>query len=100
MELKNFTVSQFIVEEWTWKYAPLNVEGELCHADEWLTANPKRKKKNIRRFLINWLNRSYAKVTTAQVQSRMYARAGTTGHFKDYSQECADVLKKYPDLAK
>ena len=36
----------------------LDVNAEIARADAWLEANPRRRKKNYRRFIVNWLNRA------------------------------------------
>lgn len=43
----------------TWKaaYPAVDVETNILRASEWLKANPAKKKKNIRRFLTNWMER-------------------------------------------
>ena len=99
IDCKYFKVSEGRLQEWEQAYSPLNVSGELLHMVMWLDANPRRRKKNYDRFVVNWLNKAYASVATAQVQARMQARVGQKGRFVDYTQECQEVLKKYPDLA-
>ncbi|MBN2209831.1 MAG: hypothetical protein JW709_00400 [Sedimentisphaerales bacterium] len=42
---------------WARAYPAVNLDAELCRAGEWLLANPRKRKKNIRRFLGNWLSR-------------------------------------------
>lgn len=100
---KHFDVAQWRVEEWEKTYAPLNVAGEIEKMQLWLSANPKRaKKKNWARFVINWLNKAHTQMVSAQMQSRIQARAGTYDSQRkvpDYSAECAEILAKYPDLA-
>jgi hypothetical protein len=36
----------------------------------WLDANPRRRKKNYQRFVINWLGKAHAKVLCAQIEAR------------------------------
>src|ERR1700690_2607917 len=71
-----FHVAEWRILEWERDYAPLNVRQELVLMNNWLEANPRRRKKNYARFIINWLNKSYASVAAAQVASRAYARVG------------------------
>lgn len=49
--------------EWVRAYPEISVETELKRAAAWLTANPKRRKKDYAKFLINWFSRavSYAR---------------------------------------
>jgi len=44
-------------EEWRKAYPAVDIPTEICRAKQWLIANPKKKKKNVYRFLVNWLNR-------------------------------------------
>jgi hypothetical protein len=43
---------------------------------QWLDANPRRRKKNYNRFIINWLNKESARVERQAVEARSYARVG------------------------
>lgn len=98
---KHFDVAQWRIEEWEKTYAPLNVAGEIEKMQLWLSANPKRaRKKNWARFVINWLNKAHAQVVSAQVQARTQAKTGSYDGRKpaDYSEECAAILERYPDL--
>ena len=45
IDLTFFRVHEGILAGWEQTYAPLNVRGELDKMREWLTANPKRRKK-------------------------------------------------------
>jgi hypothetical protein len=101
IDCKYFQVAESRFEEWEQCYQPLNVAGELCRMILWLDSNPRRRKKNYDRFVINWLNKAYASVAVAQANGRMAARAGmlTDRPIPDYSQECEEIRKKYPDLA-
>jgi predicted phage replisome organizer len=46
-----------LVDKWQAAYPAANVERELIKAGEWLVSNPKKRKKNYRAFLVNWLAR-------------------------------------------
>jgi len=76
-ESKYFSVDADWIAEWERTYAPLNIHGELEKMKNWLDANPRRRKKNYNRFIINWLNKAHAQVVNAQVNARLYARAGS-----------------------
>ena len=76
---KYFVVESNQLRAWQENYAPLNVFGELSKMVEWLHANPRRRKKNYQRFVINWLNREHAKIQRQQIESRAYASVGS-GH--------------------
>lgn len=44
--------------EWRETYPAVDVDLEILKAKEWLLANPEKRKKNYRRFLVNWFNRT------------------------------------------
>lgn len=46
------------VDKWQDTYPATNVERELKKMAEWLLSNPKKRKKNYRRFITSWLERS------------------------------------------
>ena len=50
-------ISDDLVAKWQDAYPAADVERELLKAGEWLIANPAKRKKNYRRFLVNWLAR-------------------------------------------
>lgn len=43
---------------WKAAYPACDIELELYKMREWLLANPERKKKNYRRFIVNWLSKT------------------------------------------
>lgn len=73
---QHFEVAAWRLAEWEITYAPLNVAGEIEKMQHWLTANPKRRKKNYNRFVVNWLNKVHAQILVAQINARCQARAG------------------------
>ena len=46
-------------------YPRLDVAGELKKMRQWLMANPRRRKKNMRAFITNWLNKARPTVQNA-----------------------------------
>ena len=42
-------------------YPTRDLVAEFRKANLWLTANPKRQKKDYRRFLVNWANNAFSK---------------------------------------
>jgi hypothetical protein len=75
-DFEYFSIAEWRLMEWEQIYAPLNVHGELLKMKEWLTANPRRRKKNYNRFIINWLNKEHAKIQRQAIEARSYARVG------------------------
>jgi len=43
---------------WETAYPALNLEQEVSKTLNWLEANPKSRKKNLKRFIVNWLTRA------------------------------------------
>ena len=46
------------LEKWIEAFPLINIEVEIKKMEAWLAANPKRKKVNYERFIINWLSRA------------------------------------------
>lgn len=46
------------IERWADAYPGISIDRELRKAAEWVIANPAKKKKNWRRFLVNWFERA------------------------------------------
>jgi len=46
------------VKRWSDAYPACDIRGELAKARAWYTANPTKRKRNVYRFLTNWLSRS------------------------------------------
>jgi len=44
-------------DRWQQAYPAVDVDQEVRKAQEWLAANPKKRKKDVRRFLNNWMSR-------------------------------------------
>jgi len=44
--------------EWAEAYPAVDVPVEVKRARQWLVSNPKKRKKDVRRFLVNWLGRA------------------------------------------
>jgi len=65
-----FRIAEWRLLEWEQAYAPLNVAGELLKMKQWLDANPRRRKKNYNRFIVNWLSKAHAQIVSAQVSAR------------------------------
>lgn len=49
-------IPKSLIEEWESVYTNVDVMQEVLKAREWCRANPKRRKVNWKRFLVNWLN--------------------------------------------
>ncbi len=45
------------ISEWKIAFPAVNIEQQIYSAKQWLIDNPAKKKKNVRRFLTNWLRR-------------------------------------------
>lgn len=45
--------------QWEDAYRGLDVDAELTRAEAWYAANPRKRKKNHQRFLVNWLARAH-----------------------------------------
>lgn len=45
-------------EQWAKAYPALVIDSEIAKASQWLLANPTKRKKAVRRFVVNWLARA------------------------------------------
>lgn len=50
-----------IIEKWQSIYPVINIQFEIGKAEAWVIANPKNKKSNWMRFLVNWMTRAQDK---------------------------------------
>lgn len=51
---------------WEEAFPKLDLDAELTRAEVWYAANPRKRKKNHQRFLVNWLARAHTRMTTPQ----------------------------------
>lgn len=59
------TVDADLMASWRDAFPAIVVETEVARAGLWLTANPKNRKSNYERFLLNWLTRAQDKAPAA-----------------------------------
>lgn len=62
---------------WKTTYPACNIEAELRKMADWLISNPKKRKKNYRRFITNWLSRTQDKggsTTTSEDEMDAWAK--------------------------
>lgn len=52
---EDFEVDHALIAKWAKAYSPIDVESEIARAAVWAAANPRKAKKDWRRFLVNWL---------------------------------------------
>jgi hypothetical protein len=62
-------------ERWNFAYPGLEVQREVLRMAEWLEAHPKRKVRNFRRFMVNWLNASQARLEAVSLKSELQREA-------------------------
>ena len=60
-ERKFFNIKDKDIEGWEEAYPACDITAELKKMREWLLANPEKRKKNYRRFIVNWLIRTQEK---------------------------------------
>lgn len=53
-----FKVSESQVDKWQESFPAINVKEQIKMAHSWLDANPKNQKRDVKRFLNNWLMRN------------------------------------------
>ncbi|MDN6874114.1 replication protein [Pseudomonas citronellolis] len=61
---EEFHVEPDLITKWSSAYAPVDVETEVSRAAVWAAANPRKAKKDWRRFLVNWLAKRATKAVS------------------------------------
>jgi hypothetical protein len=60
VEQKSFTnIGDEQMAQWEDAYRGLDIDAELTRAESWYIANPRKRKRNHQRFLVNWLARAH-----------------------------------------
>ena len=57
-------ITRDLLERWKELYPAVDVEQELKSASAWLDANRKNRKSDLKRFLVNWLNKTQDRAHT------------------------------------
>lgn len=73
-ERKFFNIKDEDKEGWKDAYPACKIVMELKKMREWLLANPEKRKKNYRRFIVNWLIRTQEKGGTREGKGGMHPR--------------------------
>jgi Helix-turn-helix domain len=65
---KNFTnISEQQMITWEQAFPKLDIDGELTRIELWYANNPKKRKRNLQRFIANWLARAFKDSRTPKV---------------------------------
>lgn len=78
-------ISEKDIENWKKAYPACDIEVELERMKQWLLANPNKRKKNYRRFIVNWL-------------SRQQDRGGTIRNSGEKCSSVEDILKALEEV--
>lgn len=60
-------ISEAQMDEWEQAFPKMDVDGELDRIELWYKANPKKHKRDIKRFITNWLARAFNDSRTPKV---------------------------------
>lgn len=82
---------------WLDAYPACDIDHELRGMGEWLLANPEKRKKNYRRFIVNWLRRQQDKGGSLKFQRKPGGRPLTR---KDERKERIDKWATKPEEGK
>lgn len=112
-----FSVSDAEEQRFELAYPAVNVQQEFQKMETWLWANPSRRKKKYKRFIVNWLSKTHGRLMEAEVkatvrevlqreQRHVDAMVGkynplalTPEQAERDKREIAEILKRHPDLA-
>jgi|SRR5580658_1586940 hypothetical protein len=75
----NMNISELQIAHWRLIYKGIDVDAEIAKMDAWLEANPKRAKKNLKRFAVNWLNRTAMDLVEMNLRQREGQRNALVG---------------------
>lgn len=67
-ECQYFSVTDDDILFFTHTYPGVRIEVELQKMQAWLWANPERRKKNMRRFITNWLAKTHGRLLEKEVE--------------------------------
>jgi hypothetical protein len=67
-ECEFFKVSWEEYDKYIAAYPGVNVNGEFKKMQVWLEANPARRKKNVKRFIVNWLAKTHGRLLEKEVE--------------------------------
>jgi hypothetical protein len=67
-ECEYFRVSWEDFDKYNAAFAGVDVKGELKKMQVWLEANPARRKKNLKRFIVNWLAKTHGRLLEKEVE--------------------------------
>jgi hypothetical protein len=105
---KTLEINELMIQRFETEYPSVDIRQEIKNMQNWWVANPKRRKKNEYRFVINWLNASYAKGIVAATQLRFANRDLLAGQYRGphdeetrarHKREMEDIAMEYPELA-
>ena len=51
------------IQHWQETFPDVNIKAEIKKAEAWLDANPQKRKKNYKRFLVNWFGKAQKPTT-------------------------------------
>ena len=66
------------IDRWREAFSAIDVRAEISRAEVWLQANPKQRKSNYARFLVNWLARAQDRGHKAAAPPRVSAGLSST----------------------
>lgn len=58
-------------ERWRYTYPGLEIQREVLRMGEWLEANPRRKPRNFKRFMVNWLAKNQAALERVELREEI-----------------------------
>lgn len=65
---KAFSINPEVLSSWKETFPAISVELEVRRAHEWILANPKNRKSNYHRYLVNWLSKAQDRAPRVQVE--------------------------------
>jgi hypothetical protein len=74
---RHLEISELDWNDWGATYPSVDIEREFRMMDDWLESNPRRRKKNYRRFITNWLKAEERRARVTKAEQNV-----GSGHFE------------------
>lgn len=91
----DYDVHSWDIEGWQRVYTHLNVENEIQKMLAWVEANPRKKKANVKRFIVNWLSGAKVEPKKMETSTAAYRDRVQSKHREEMKKPEAD-----PEIAR
>jgi hypothetical protein len=90
-----YAIPDSLISEFEKAYPACDIRGQAARAHLWLTSNPKRRKKDCHRFLVNWLARAQERGGDLATEARQ--GRGPSGYGRNMEPGVLPKQIRYPE---